>query len=516
MNLIPYPSGEHQINDGKYILLSNMNVTCMPKEEARFQLLQDRLSDHCKIQMEFNYIGGRTEETAITVIHETQSAVKEGAYSIEVKQTVIEIRCGDEEGLGYALVTLFHLFREGYHAGKSIACQHLEDWPGYRHRGQHIDTVRHFFSVAEIKRIVEQLSLLKFNALHWVFANDQAWRLQSKAYPLLTERCQNQSYSWEEVRELVAFAQVRGIKIIPEFEIPGHSSAAIAAYPELCCTGEAIEPPTTGGIFPYILCAGKQETYKFIDIILKEICELFPGDTIHLGGDEAPKDEWEKCPHCQKKMKEEGLESHADLQGFMLNYANSIVKKYGRKAHCWNESLMADNVDKDITVQFWSEMGKKGYSLPEITAGRPVIFSNFRPFYFDYPFNISNLKEVYNYNPKLGKASPGESVNIAGFESAIWTEHFDTEERLEYLLFPRVTAIAELAWGRRRSYIDFRSRLLSYFQLFSQCGIRAASIAEAEVSGVKRFIKNVSYTFFMIKFIITMTNSKRKMRREAR
>lgn len=334
-------------------------------------------------------------------------------------------------------------------------------------------------------------------------------------YPKLAESCGEQKYTWEQVRELVRYTKLRGIDIVPEFEIPGHSSAAIAAYPELCCSGRQIIPPVTGGVFSFILCGGKDTTYRFIEKILAEFLELFPSPVIHLGGDEAPKAEWENCPHCKAKMLELGLSDTEDLQAHMLNYAYAILRKHGRRAICWNECLKASNLDPGFTVQFWSDSSDKGFCNAHVNTGRKFILSNFRPLYFDYPFSVSNLKDVYRCEPNVG-GTPIQKSDISGIESAIWTEHIKTRERLEYLLFPRAAASAELAWGTNRNYEDFRGRLEEYFPLFADCSISAAPIADTETTGIKRVLQNIRFAGFMIKFVFTMRKSQKQIRTTAK
>lgn len=501
MNLLPLPQFL-SLNDVEMLPLPDaLRVCCQNVDKPYVALFISRLETHLGLSLPVSYV---SEGRNLRILREAGHCA--GWYRLDLRGTGISLFCGENEGLGHALVTLFHLFREG-----GLPLGLIEDWPKYPYRGQLLDTVRHFFGIDEIKKMIEQLSLLKFNRLHWVFANDQAWRLQSPSYPKLTERWGKEIYTRAQVRELVDYAKLRGVEIVPEFEIPGHSSAAIAAYPELCCAGSQIVPPTTGGVFPYILCAGKDSTYDFIKAILGEILTLFPGPFIHLGGDEAPKVEWKTCPHCAEKMRQLGLSRVEDLQSHIMNFALKILKAHGRHGICWNECLLNDGLSMDFTVQFWSDMAKPGFCAKHINSGRKFILSDLIPFYFDYPHSFSNLKTVYRFRPNIGgKPVPEEAV--AGIESTIWTERIDNAQGLERLLFPRAAAAAELAWGTTGDYPGFIQRLRSYYTIFAACGVEASSIEAAEISGLKRLWQNIRFAGSMIIFVSTINKSQKQIR----
>lgn len=511
MNLIPRPQKAYLRSGGHFRLSEQLSAACPPEDAEQLGLLARRLSRHCGIPITFPVA---EDAPKLRLLRGWDMIRTPGWYRIQIRPEEITIHSGEAQGTAWALVTLFHLLRE-YWPGRALPCGEIEDWPAYPYRGQHLDTARHYFPPGEIKRIIEQLSLLKCNVLHWNFANDQAWRLESRAYSRLTEACPGQRYTWEEVRGLVAYGQERGVTIVPEFELPGHSSAAISAYPQLSCGGKRISPPDAAGVFPYILCAGKAGTYDFIQALLEELMELFPSKLFHLGGDEAPKGEWEKCPYCRRKLRELALPDFHSLQAHMTNYASAILSSHGRRAVCWNEGLLADDLDGDVIIQYWRESAGAKYCHPKLSGGRGVILSNFRPFYFDYPFSVSNLRDVYSYRPQASGKPLDEGCNVAGFEGTLWTEYVTDPGRLEYLLFPRAAALAEVAWGSPRDYEDFRRRLASYSPLFAACGIAAAGIEEAEVGGVKRTAANMLYAGTSVRHLIGAAKAMRRIREEA-
>lgn len=516
MDLIPAINGKITKTGGSLQLPSLLRVVCLPQEHGAAAVLKERLENSCGITVDLE--SGAPKEGAFVQVKKAENAPaeKHGWYKIEAAANgVITAEYADEDALHSALASLFQLLRAAYKNGGGLEAQTFSDRPVYLHRGLHLDTARHFFEAEEIERIIEQISLVKMNVLHWHFADDQAWRLESESYPLLTQSCGKDFYTQAQAKSLVQFAKNRGVKIIPEFEIPGHSSAAVSVYPSLTCSGKKINPPKTGGIFPFIMCGGKQGSYDFIESIIGELCDIFPSDMIHIGGDEAPKSEWEKCPHCAQKLKDEGLSSHHDLQGYMLNFANGLLKKQGRKAVCWNDCLKAQNLDEDIIVQYWMEMGKASYSMPSISGGRQTILSNVSPFYFDYPHSMFNMQDIYMYRPRLKKKQPAGSFNIGGIECAVWTERIETADRLEYMVFPRAVGVAEIAWSARRNYADFRRRLRSYYSVFKEYKINAAPIREAEIHGSKRFKDKAGFIFEMTKGLGEMSKAGKEMRRNA-
>lgn len=373
-------------------------------------------------------------------------------YCLDVDENSIEIKASSERGVIWALTTLVNLLDNG-----EAECVRIEDKPRYAHRGLNLDCVRHFFPVEEVKKIIEAVSLAKINVLHWHLTDDQGWRIESKKFPRLNE-VSGSYFRQEEIKEVVRYAKERGVEVIPEIDMPGHMTALLSAFPEYGCFGKEVQLATCGGIYPVILCAGKEKTFDVVDGLLGEILPLFESERVHIGGDEAPKSEWKKCPDCNKKMEELGLSSYNDLQGYFTSRVCDILKKYGKRAICWNETLLANNYPKDITVQYWTLNHRKSMEK-FVKGGGKWIYSEMFDFYLDYPHSMISLERMYGARARFGKRDCSDNKNLAGMECCMWTEQVAESERLENLLFPRVLALAEIAWSEKRDYKDFESRL---------------------------------------------------------
>lgn len=480
MYLIPKPNGEFKRKNGTVGKVAQGVIACKDDVRDLTLLLEDRLAP----------LGGL--KVNVTLLEEPLPKAEE--YYLEAAEAGVTIRYGDRAGASNALVSLYQLLRQA----DTLPCLSVHDWPKCTRRGQSFDSCRHFFTIDEMKKTIEQLALLKCNVLHWVCVNDQAWRIEIDAYPKLTEANGQQKYSKEEVRDLIAYAAQRNMQIVPEFEIPGHESAALSAYPDLTCRGNKITPPTVGGIFPVIMCAGKEGTYTFMKTVIAELVDLFPAEEFHLGGDEAPKDEWKLCPHCQAKMKELGMKDEEELQAHLMNYAAALLRPYGKTLICWNESvkLGPGYLDKDIVVQYWMDQG--GYCKDEAAAGRKFILSNFKPLYLDYPCSMYSLKAVYEYEPHIKGIKTLPEAQIYGYESCIWAEHIATIDRLEYMLFPRVVAAMELFWTKDRDYKEFAPRASNYVSFLWKDNVNTRTVEEANIHGWQKVKDLAHYSRYMM------------------
>jgi hexosaminidase len=304
-------------------------------------------------------------------------------------------------------------------------------------------------------------------------------------------------FTVDEMKEIVAYCAERYITVIPEFDIPGHSSALLHAYPGLSCLGEAVEVKTAQGIYDDILCAGKDETFDVVFDILSDIIEIFPSEYIHIGGDEAPKKRWKNCPHCQERIKAEGLADEEALQGWFTNRIVEFLKSKGRKAIVWNESLRSGIVDESVTVQMW--MDKKKLSVDFANNGGVMINSDFFHYYCDYPYGMTPLNKTYNYNPIDRKIKNIDTV--AGVEAPIWTEYIKNFEHLCFMFFPRFTAVAETGWTKpeNKNAADFQRRFRSYTALLNEIGINPAPEAEWNPNPVSRLAKTLNFVSGLIK-----------------
>lgn len=375
----------------------------------------------------------------------------------------IQIETGDEQGLCWALVTLLSLIGE-----EQITCCDITDQPQYNHRGILLDCVRNFFPVETVKEFIEAVSLAKINRFHWHLTDDQGWRIESKRFPALHGQCAPYYYTQAQIRDVVAFAAARGVEIIPEVELPGHTTAILAAYPQLSCTGEPVPLGTAPGIYSLLLCPGKDEVFDLLFPLLEEIAELFPSPLFHLGGDEAPKGIWRSCPHCQSRIEKEGLASEEELQGWFTARLAAHLRTFGKRVICWNESLLSDDLPEnvgDLTIQYWAEMHKFGPTYRFWQSGGDVIFSDWFNAYLDQPHGTIPMETVYSYVPGFPPLLD-KAPRAMGLEACVWTEFLASPQRLAEAAFPRAYALAEAAWTQpsRRDYADFLERLTPWLE----------------------------------------------------
>ena len=444
LHLIPAPSGTVQLCEGVCPLPETISAELGGFAPWCLEALEARL--HRAVRP-----AQAGERPWLRLVRD--EALPAEGYHICVAEDGVTVSAAAELGVVWALTTLAELAEtpEGL-----VPCE-IEDAPRYGHRGLSLDCSRHFFPAEEVKKIIEQLARVKMNVLHWHLVDDQGWRIESHRFPLLHETS-GAYYTQEQIREIVEFARVRGVEIIPEIDLPGHTTALLAAYPQYSCAGKPVELRQHGGIFDVILCAGKDEKFAFLEELLGEICPLFPSPRFHIGGDEAPKTEWEKCPHCKARMESLGLTDYEDLQGWFTNRVTDILKKYGKRAICWNDTLEAKDPDTGNQVQFWTTQHEK--PVPAfIRRGGEVIASNFTTLYFDYPHALSSLRKVYGYRPVIMRHNYADHPRLVGIEACVWCEQIATPEHLEEMLFPRLYAAAEIAWREAGTYADFEARV---------------------------------------------------------
>ena len=340
----------------------------------------------------------------------------------------------------------------------------------YNYRSLHLDCARHFFSVETVKKVIEGISYANLNVLHWHLTDDHAWRIESKKFPKLHEKS-GQYYTQAQIREIIDYAKERGIDVIPEIDMPGHNLALLSVFPEYSCKGEPVTPAKARGVYKTILCAGKEETYSFIEELLDEIIPLFDSQYFHIGGDEAPKDEWKTCPHCNALMKKLWLTSYEDLQGHFTSRVCEMLKKYGKTPIVWNDALLAKNLPEEAIVQYWTIDHAKAMA-PFVENGGKWIYSDMFELYLDYPHSMIPLRKIYEFKPHLYKYTKQRMDNLFGFEACCWTEHIDTEQKLCEHIFPRVFALAERANGEvHTDYEAFKKRVREKIKLLEEAGI---------------------------------------------
>ena len=435
------------------------------------------------------------------------------AYRIESNEKKLSVFSGSESGILYAAVSIKQTAffeKEDIFGRVKIPCFEVFDKPRFRYRGVQLDESRHFFGAETVKRLLRLMAFYKLNVLHWHLTDDQGWRIEIKKYPLLTEIGSKRKdtgihgwhstdfegkpyggfYTQEQIKEIIAYAQKFNITIIPEIDMPAHFAAAMASYNWLGCREIPCEVHWFfGGAVPLKMhwrdwnrsaCAGKESTYEFIFGVIDEVAELFPSKYFHIGGDEAPKDEWKKCPECQKRMKENGLSNVEDLQGYFNNRIASYLKEKGKTLIVWNEALAANNLDPSVVGQYWTPKNDKNV-LRELKKGREMIISKHQAFYFDMPYCKYPLSNTYDFEP-TDKIVPQEcEKQILGMEGHLWTEWIADRDKLDMQLFPRALALAEDCWSKKndKDSAAFYTKLNYHKRILKDLGV---NYAEDEIS----------------------------------
>jgi len=429
----------------------------------------------------------------------TLKALRDEGYRLEVTPARVTIRALRPAGAFYAIQTLRQLLppailREAKVTGTAwrMPAVSIEDYPRFTWRGMHLDVGRHFMPKEFVKKYIDLLALHKMNRFHWHLTEDQGWRIEIKQYPRLAEvgawrgqtiigRPDDDSTKWrfdgqphggyytqDDIREVVAYAQARFVTIVPEIEMPGHSQAAIAAYPELGNTGDTLSPWTSWGVDENILNPG-EPTIRFYQNVLTEVMALFPGRWIHIGGDEAPKAQWKASSLAQQRIRELGLKDEDELQSWFTRRMDEFLTAHGRSLIGWDEILQG-GLAPNATVMSWR--GTDG-GIAAARAGHDVVMAPTSHTYFDYyqvadttrePLAIGGflpLDTVYAFEPVPPTLTPSEARHILGGQGQVWTEYMPDPKRVEYMTFPRVCALAEVLWTPRegRDYGDFVRRL---------------------------------------------------------
>lgn len=423
------------------------------------------------------------------VAQNPSSSLKKEAYKINISTKKI-IVTGSEEGLFYAVQSLLQLFPNQLKNQEiKLPCVTIQDEPRYSYRGLHLDVCRHFFTTDVIKDFIAQMSSYKLNKFHWHLTDDQGWRIEIKKYPKLTEVGSKRAqtlvgnkferssyffdgnpyggfYTQEEIKDVVKFAEEHYVNIIPEIEMPGHATAAVTAYPNLSCFPDRnYKVVEYWGVFEDIFCAGKEETFVFLEDVLTEVMALFPSKYIHIGGDECPKTRWKECPNCQKRIKDLGLKNEHELQSYLTTRIEKFLNANGRQILGWDEMLEGGLAPNAAVMSWRGEAGG-------ISAARQkhnVIMNSEQVLYLDYnqgyspnePLTIGRLttvEKIYNYNPTpVDSLTVEEQKYIMGVQSNLWSEYLTSPAKLNYMLYPRMFALAEIAWTepQNKNYNNF-------------------------------------------------------------
>lgn len=480
-NVIPQPN-EIIITKGKkgFFLTNETTITKMTVVEE--------FRDYIKKVFDIRLHRETCEENCI-ILSLTEEIDDDEAYRLVSRDSCVYIYAKTDCGIFYGLQTLKQLLLQG---GGKLPDMFIEDKPLYKYRGFMLDSGRYFQPVKEVKRIINIMALHKLNVFHWHLTEDQGWRVEIKKYPELTKKGQKRShtnfgfiseegyYTQEQIKEIVEYCHKRFIKVIPEFDIPGHTVSAIACYPYLSCFDRNLNVATHWGVKHDILCAGKETTYEFVFNVLDEIMELFPDKYIHLGGDEAVKMRWQLCPHCQALMKKEGIPNEEQLQHYFMSRVNKYIKEKGYTAIMWNYDGVesTDLLDTDIIWQVCGMADNSKVVAAEQKKGRQMINSSSFPYYLDFPYSWNSLRQTYEFTPELPDGP------IMGIEAPLWTEYVPNSKKADYCTFPRLAAIAEIAWSAEsdRSYDRFLNSLMEYFDLLNVYHVRYATIDQSNPS----------------------------------
>lgn len=421
-------------------------------------------------------------------------SIGEEGYVIDVNSEKITVSGDTEKGLFYGLQSVVQMFDYAAKRNFMLDCCSVKDFPEFGYRGFMLDCSRHFFDTDVVKKILDACALLKINVFHWHLTDDQGWRFESDKYPLLTEKGSERActrgdgkpvkgyYTKAQMKEIVAYAADNFIEVIPEFDMPGHSVAAIACYPELSCADERTEVKTRFGIDPLIMCAGKESSYEFARAVLGEAAGIFTSDKVHIGGDEAPKARWKDCPRCAEVMKKMNLENFEQLQAVFTNKIINILKEFGKTAIVWNDSMQYADIDKSAVMQYWRAKEGEKKIAQMINGGRKTIVSKFTPCYLDYPYGMHPMKALYSFSPVLKGVTDSGKANVLGMEVPLWTEYVADKKKLHFMAFPRLVAAADVAWahGRNRKYRAFLRNLENLYDRLGSLGIEPAPLSEAK------------------------------------
>ena len=506
VNIIPQPVSL-LVKEGHFIIDKNTSVVFDIKEKnlrpaaVFFNAFVKNVSGNV---LPFNE---KKPKSIVLEIKKTEKIGDEG-YLLNVSPTAIKIIANTKAGIVYGMQSLFQTLPQiRTNAALTVPCMEITDYPRFQYRGMHLDVSRHFFSADLVKEYIDLMAAYKFNNFHWHLTDDQGWRIEIKRYPKLTSvgawRAERPGKKWEEceptkegepatyggyytqqqVRDIVAYAKERNINIIPEIEMPGHSEAALAAYPNLSCTQQP-QRTITGGIYPPDIqsnyCVGNDSVFIFLENVLSEVMQLFPSKYIHIGGDEVNKTAWKNCPKCQALKKKLGLKDEEELQSYFIQRIEKFVISKHRKIIGWDEILEGGLAPEAIVMSWRGESGGiKAAKMKHdvvMTPGTPLYFDHYQAGPAGEPAAIggfNTVKMVYNYDPVSKELGPDDVKYILGAQANLWTEFIPSVEQVEYMVLPRMLALSEAVWSPKetKNYDDFYRRLQTQFTAFEQKGL---------------------------------------------
>jgi hexosaminidase len=517
LNIIPRPAtvtkppkaGTFHLDASTAIVLDGTGM------ENGYNFFNDYLERFYHFKLKVEEESGQSKNT-VRLNYERMDNALPGAYKLSIDNSGISISGDNETGVFYAIQTLIQLLPlpdkkvQAKVTKLSIPYVSIEDSPRFEYRGLHLDVGRHFMPVEFVKRYIDYIALHKMNYFHWHLTEDQGWRIEIKKYPNLTTKGAWRNgtitgrypgtgndglkyggyYTQEEVKDIVAYAKQRYITVVPEIEMPGHSSAAIASYPELSCfPGESTQHPKqctwsgdstgkqvqqTWGVFNDVFCAGKDQTFEFMENVLTEVLELFPSTYIHVGGDECPKNNWKRCPNCQKRIKDLNLKDEHELQSYFIQRIEKFLNNKGRKLIGWDE-ILEGGLAPNAVVMSWR--GEEG-GIAAAKENHDVVMTPGNWCYFDHSQSenedsvtiggYTTIEKVYGYEPIPPSLNADQAKHILGAQGNVWTEYMKNPKKVEYMIFPRLSGLSEVLWSPKhlRNWSDFERRLMMQFKRY--------------------------------------------------
>lgn len=521
LNLIPYPS-QVSIQTGKLTLLKKIRLqVALPVRDSGFIL--PYLTEQLKSKYGIRLANATEPATVITVglTGPQPNTPEDYFYRLQVNAKGIQLQGNNPQLIFHGIQTLFQLVEDKPNKIYQLPYVVINDKPRFQYRGMHLDVGRHFFPTSFIKQYIDWLAYHKINTFHWHLTEDQGWRIEIKKYPELTRigawrngtitgRYPGQSntnqyyggfYTQEEIKEIVSYAAARYIEVIPEIEMPGHSSAAIAAYPQLSCFPKLPTPvpdsplsekskeemkngrikivQETWGVFDDVLCAGNDSTFLFLQDVIDEVITLFPSSYFHIGGDECPKAHWKKCPRCQQRRVDLKLKDEHELQSYFVQRIEKYLNSKGKMMIGWDEILEGGLAPNAIVMSWRGEAGgieaAKQKHRVVMTPGSPLYFDNGQRENEDSVFigGYNPIEKVYAYDPLPKELSAEQQKYIMGAQANVWTEYMTNTKKIEYMVFPRMAALSEILWSPKsmQNWEFFEKRLMVQFQRYDKMKI---------------------------------------------
>lgn len=509
-NIIPRPQQVKVSNDAPFTL-SAKTVISLGTNSQDMKRNANMLASYIEQATGIRPAIGKGKSGAAIILTIDKTIANAEGYKLDADAKQIRIAGASAAGVFYGIQTLRKSLPlvNGKASKVSIPAVHIADAPRFAYRGTHLDVSRHFVTADSVRQFIDMLALHNINRFHWHLTDDQGWRIEIKKYPLLTQIGSKRAqtvighnsgkydgkpysgfYTQKQIRDIVKYAADRYITIVPEIDLPGHMQAALAAYPDMGCTGGPYEVWQKWGVSDNVLCAGNDKTLTFIDNVLKEITQLFPSKYIHVGGDECPKTQWQKCPKCQARIKalnleaKDGHSAEERLQSYIITHASNYLKSLGRNTIGWDE-ILEGGLAEGATVMSWR--GESG-GIAAAKQHHDVVMTPNSYLYFDYyqsldkdnePLAIGGylpLETVYSYEPMPKELTADEARHIIGVQANIWTEYMPTFKQMQYMALPRLAALSEVQWSQPalKDYNSFTNRLTEFTHLYDRLGYNYA------------------------------------------